>query len=249
KRVLHRATGDPLQPTAEDRRRGYVAFQRDYMQDVYYNDTPRKHEVGGPLCGSAFAGEYESLTLALCPLADLGKVQVTVSDLAGPAGTIPAAAIDTGFVSYRVSRVTMEGSVYTIRPRLVMPGGTVEMPKDTTRRFWLTVKTPADARPGVYKGVMTIASQHRGQAQIPIEFRVHRGTLDRVDVPAGPFGCTINTPWDNSDPAAAAHNVQLFLKSLRKLHDYGFTACSGIPSIAYHGFKAGRPVLDFSLAD
>ena len=40
KRVLHRASGDPLQPTAEDRRRGYVVFQRDYMQDVYYNDTP-----------------------------------------------------------------------------------------------------------------------------------------------------------------------------------------------------------------
>ena len=28
-------------PTAEDQRRGYVVFQRDYMQDVYYNDTPR----------------------------------------------------------------------------------------------------------------------------------------------------------------------------------------------------------------
>jgi hypothetical protein len=94
------------------------------MQDVYYNDTPLAAEIGLPLAGEAFAGEYEPLTLALVPLRDLGEVQVAVSDLTGPAGTIPASAIDVGFVSYRISRVTMQGSVYTIRPRLIMPGGT-----------------------------------------------------------------------------------------------------------------------------
>ena len=47
KRVLHRAGGDPLQPSDEDRRRGFVVFQRDFMQDVYYNDTPRKSEIAG----------------------------------------------------------------------------------------------------------------------------------------------------------------------------------------------------------
>lgn len=173
-------------------------------------------------------------------------MKVTASDLAGPAGTIPATAIDAGYVSYRISRVTMEGSVYTIRPRLVMPGDTVEMPKDITRRFWLTVKTPAAARPGLYKGFLAIEPQHGETARIPVEFLVHAGTLDEVDVPAGPFGCTINTPWDGRDPAAAARNRQMFRKSLGKIRAYGFTACSGIPSIAYHGFKAGRPVLDFS---
>ena len=45
KRVLPAPTGDPLQPTEEDRRRGFVVFQRDPMQDVSYNDTPS--EAGG----------------------------------------------------------------------------------------------------------------------------------------------------------------------------------------------------------
>ncbi|MGO9109079.1 MAG: zinc ribbon domain-containing protein [Thermoguttaceae bacterium] len=249
KRVLHRATGDPLQPTTEDRQRGYLVFQRNYMQEVYYNDRPRKEEIGRPLHGSAFAGEYEPLTMTLRPLANLGKVRVTASDLAGPAGTIPAAAIDMGYVSYRISRVTMDGAIYTIRPRLIMPGGTVEMPNDIARRFWLTVKTPIDAKPGLYKGFVAIEPQRCGAAQIPVEFHVRKGTLDPVDVPAGPWGCTINTPWDGGDPAAAAHNTQMFRKSLRKIREYGFTACSGIPTIAYRGFEAGRPVLDFSLAD
>ena len=33
------------------------------------------------------------------------------------------------------------------------------------------------------------------------------------------------------------------------MRDYGFTACSGLPSIAYRGFDQGKPVLDFTAAD
>ena len=33
------------------------------------------------------------------------------------------------------------------------------------------------------------------------------------------------------------------------MREYGFTTCSGLPSIAYRGFKDGKPVLDFTTAD
>lgn len=248
-RVLHRATGDPLQPTAEDRRRGYVVFHRDWMQDVYYNDTPRQDELGTRLAGEAFAGEYEPLTVALVPLQDLGEVAVTTRGLTGPAGTIPAGAIEIGYVSYRISRVTMQGSVYTIAPRLIMPRPSVAMPADITRRFWITVRTPADARPGVYTGTLTVTPQRGGVAEVPVTFRVRAGTLDPVDIPVGPWGHTISVPWPAGDPAAATQNEELTARSLRKMRAYGFTACSGIPTIAYRGFQAGRPVLDFGAAD
>jgi len=249
KRVLHRATGDPLRPTAADQQRGYVVFTRDYMQDVYYNDTPLREEIGKPLLGEAFAGEYEPLTLAVVPLKDLGKVTVTAGDLSGPAGKIPAAAIDVGFVSYRISRVTMEGSVYTISPRLIMPSNVVDMPRDITRRFWLTLKTPPDAQPGVYQGTITIRPQQGDATAVPVEFRVRKGTLDPLDIPAGPWGYTIGIPWYGDDPAAAAYNQDMAAKSLRKMREYGFTAFSGMPVIHYKGFKDGKPVLDFSAAD
>ena len=32
------------------------------MQDVYYNDTPLQAEIGKPVSGFGFAGEYEPLT-------------------------------------------------------------------------------------------------------------------------------------------------------------------------------------------
>ena len=33
------------------------------------------------------------------------------------------------------------------------------------------------------------------------------------------------------------------------MRDYGFTACSGLPSIAYQGLANGKPMLDFTAAD
>jgi len=183
------------------------------------------------------------------PLRDLGTVNVTVGDLTGPAATIPAAAIDLGYVSYRISRVTAEGTVYTITPRLIVPGGVVNMPQGLTRRFWLTVRTPTDAGPGVYKGTITIRADKGETRSVPLEFRVRAGRLDPVDIPAGPFGYAIGVPWFGEDPGAARYNQQMANKSLRKMRDYGFTTCSGLPSIAYRGFNRGKPVLDFKAAD
>ena len=249
KRVLPTPTGDTLQPTDEDRRRGFVVFQRDPMHDVSYNDAPWKREVSDLLNGEAFAGEYEPVTMAVVPLRNLGKVHVSIRRPDRPGSTIPASSIDLGFVSYRISRVTVEGTVYTIAPRLIMPGGVVDMPLGLTRRFWMTVRTPADARPGVYKGTITIRAEKGETARVPLKFRVRSGTLDPVDIPAGPFGYTIGIPWFSEDPAAASYNQQMVKKSLQKMRDYGFTACSGLPTIAYHGFDQGKPVLDFATAE
>ena len=249
KRVLHRATGDPLDPTDADRERGYVVFHRDAMQDVYYNDTPRMDEVGGPPAVRAFAGEHGTVTFSIVPLRDLGNVEVVAGGLVGAAGKVPAAAIDVGSVSYRISRVTMEGSVYTIRPRLIMPTGTVDAVKGMARRFWLTIRTPADVAPGLYRGTVSIRAERGGVCDVPIALSVLPGRLDAVDLPVGPWGHTIGIPWEGGDPDAAAWNSRTTLASLRKLRDYGFTSFSGLPLLTYRGFKDGKPDIDFSRGD
>jgi hypothetical protein len=249
KRVLPSPTGDPLQPSSADQSRGFVVFQRDIMRDVSYNDTPRRDEPGGVLRAEAFAGEYEPVTATIVPLRDLGRIELTAGDLTGPSGTIPAAAIDVGHVSYRLSRLTADGTVYTIMPRLIMPGGTVNMPERRARRFWFTVRTPPDAGPGIYNGMITVRMENRQAVELPVEFRVRAGRLDPVDIPAGPFGYTIRIPWPGDEPAAARYNREMVHKSLQKLRDYGFTTCSGLPTIVYQGFKEGKPALDFTAAD
>lgn len=247
RRVLHRPTGDPLAPSDADRARGYVLFSRDCMQEVYDNDTPRKEEVVGRLEADGFAGEYRPVTLGIVPLRDLGKVTVAAGALSGPAGTIPAEAVDVGWVSYRVTRVTMEGSVYTIAPRFVMPGNSVSCPREVARRFWLTVRTPADAKPGLYRGTVSVRAERGGAAEVPLEFTVRAGTLDPVDIPVGPWGHTIGIPWE--DAAAREWEDRVASRGLRKLREYGFTTFSGLPILTYRGFKDGKPVIDFSVGD
>jgi hypothetical protein len=247
KRVLHRPSGDPLAPSDADRARGYVLFSRDVMQEVYYNDTPRKEEIVVKLEADGFAGEYRPLTVGLVPLQDLGRVTVTAGALSGPAGTIPAEAVDVGWVSYRVTRVTMEGSVYTIAPRFVMPGNSTLCPRDVARRFWLTVRTPAGAKPGLYRGTVSLRAEKGGPAEVPVEFTVRSGALDPVDIPAGPWGHTIGIPWE--DAAAREWEDRVASRCLRKLREYGFTSFSGLPVLAYRGFKDGKPVIDFGAGD
>ena len=213
KRILARPSGAPLAPSVEDQARGYVAFSRDPMQEVSYNDTPKADERCNQLAAESFAGEYTPLTVALVPLKDLGPVTVSIGDLMGNGMTIPAGDIDVGFVSYRVMRVSMEGSVYTLGPRLIMPTNTVVCPQGVTRRFWCTIKTPADATPGIYKGELTVSTGKGAVARLPVVLRVRSGVLDPMNIPAGPWGYSISIPWVDNDPAAEAYANELSAKS------------------------------------
>ncbi|MBN2475284.1 MAG: hypothetical protein JXB62_11785 [Pirellulales bacterium] len=248
KRVLHRATGDAPLASRAERDRGFLLFSRDWMNDVYYNDRPLPGERVQELSGAAFAGELEPVTVSLLPLKDLGQTSLTASRLQGPGqASIPAEAMEVGSLPYRVSRVTMEGSVYTISPRLIVPGHSARIPEGVTRRFWLTVKVPADAAPGVYRGVVRIVTTLGGEQAVPLVFTVHKGTLDPVDTPVGPWGHTIDLPWEGGE--AAAWNRAMAEKSLGKLREYGFTTASGLPVITLRGFRDGAPDIDFSVGD
>ena len=247
KSVLPRPTGEAPTPTAEEKERGFVAFRRDWMKDVNVGDRPLPGERTEELAGSAFAGEYEPVTVSLLPLHDLGTVTATATDLRGPGTAIPAAAIDIGYVQHRVTRVTGEGSVYTIAPRYVIPRAAAAVPEGATRTFWLTVKVPADAAPGEYRGEVRLTPEHGGALALPLRFVVHKGALDPVDVPAGPFSHTIDLPWFEDETAQWNHDMAV--KSLKKLREYGFTTASGLPALSYHGFKNGAPQIDFSRGD
>jgi hypothetical protein len=248
KRVLPPPTGEPPQPTAAEKDRGFVTFVRDWMRDVHVGDRPLPGERADALAGSAFAGEYEPVTVSLLPLRDLGQVSVRVMDLQGPGGAlIPTSAIDVGHVQHRIARVTMEGSVYTIAPRQIMPRSTAAVPQGVTRTFWLTVRVPADAAAGVYRGQVQVKAERGGEQSLPLTFTVRKGTLDPVDVPVGPWGHTIDLPWIGEE--AAAWNDDLAVKSLRKLREYGFTTATGLPELTYQGFKGGVPRIDFTRGD
>jgi hypothetical protein len=219
------------------------------MRDVYDNDTPFGGERASELSAETFAGEQAPVTVSILPLRDLGRGTVAVSALHGASGAIPATAIDVGYVSYRITRVTPDGAVYTISPRLIQPQNAVDLPRGITRRFWLTVRVPAGTVPGVYSGAVTFAPQKGAPGRVPLRFTVRKGRLDAADIPAGPFGGAIGIPWFADDADTMAFDNEMTAKSRRALRERGFTMISGIPRIAYRGFANGAPVLDFSAAD
>lgn len=248
KRVLHVPSGEAPQPDEAEKRRGFVVFARDWMQDVYHNDRPLPGERIERLTASAFAGELEPLTISVLPLRDTGALTLTVTDLAGPGdASIAAKQIDIGYVQHRMTRVTGEGSVYRISPRSIISRATAPMPEGITRTFWLTVHVPPDAAAGVYRGQVRLRSEHGGGCTVPLELTVRKGTLDAVDVPVGPFGHTIDLPWYEEEAAEWDHDMAV--KSLRKLREYGFTTVTGLPIVTYKGSQNGTPQFDFTTAD
>jgi hypothetical protein len=248
KRVFSPPTGKTPMLRQADKDRGFIAFTRDWMEDVNVSDRPRPGERVDELTASAFAGEYEPVTLSLLPQRDLGRATLTVTDLHGPRNaTIPSSAIDVGHVQHRITRVTAEGSVYTITPRLILPRRSAEVPQGVTRTFWLTIKVPAGARAGLYRGKVNLKTERGGSLSVPLRFTVRKGTLDPVDIPAGPWSHTIDLPWYEEE--AATWNRAMAVKSLKKLREYGFTSASGLPVLTYRGFKDGAPQIDFSQGD
>ena len=77
--------------TPEEKHRGYVLFQRPIMEPVYPNTRPLAQERLERLVAFVTPGEFEPLTLGLCPVRDLQNLKVRCSSLTCEAGAIPAA--------------------------------------------------------------------------------------------------------------------------------------------------------------
>jgi hypothetical protein len=234
-------------PTAQEQANGYVTFVRDWMEDVPVNAIPRREEVNKPLDVFASLGEMEPVVFSVRALRDLGEAKVSVSNLISPMATLGPGAVQTGVISHRLNRVTMEGSVYTIAPRYVMPRDTAQLKKDTTTTFWLTLRVPQGARAGLYKGQVKLTIAGGKEQNLPFNVRVFGTPLDELDVPSGPWGSSIPLPWYEED--LGDYNRVMYRKSLAKLRDYGQTSFSGIPTLRITGWKDRKPEIDFSLAD
>ena len=107
-----------FQATEAEQKKGFVVFARDWMKEIPVNAIPRREETAREISLFASAGQQEPVVFSIYPLRDFGKVTATVSDLVGISGhaVISAAAFRAGVVSHRLTRVTGEGSVYTISP-------------------------------------------------------------------------------------------------------------------------------------
>ncbi|HYG77472.1 MAG TPA: glycoside hydrolase domain-containing protein [Planctomycetota bacterium] len=198
----------------------------------------------GKLARTGARGQRLSYTFAVRPKKDQeGEVRVSVTDLTGPAGSIPAANIETRYVHYATHR-GYNDIAYTIQPESLrkLPGS-LRMQANVTRQFWLTVKVPADAKPGTYSGQITL-SAWLDEKKIPISLEVLDLSLDEPDFRMGFYGTHIPSQFSKEQRTEAMRKLFMLIK------DYGMNCLSGGPNIPFSGFDAdGKPKLDFAACD
>jgi len=236
-----------FQPTAEEKAKGYALFVRDWMEDIPVNAVPRREEITNKLSIFASAGQLEPIVFSVTSFVDLGNVSVSCSNLSLSGALLPASAIQMGIVSHRLTRVTPEGSVYTIAPRLIMPRASATLKKGVTTTFWLTLHTPMRVKAGTYRGKITLTFANGRHEVLGLSARLFATPLDPLDVPAGPWGSSIDLPWYAED--LGDYNRRIYDKCLAKMREYGCTTFSGIPTIKIRGWKDGKPDIDFSAGD
>jgi hypothetical protein len=178
--------------------------------DVYVTDYTGKQVVGeetvlgkqktGDVSIFASPGEYEPFSFALQPKERLADVMIHSGPLSGPAGVIP---------KEDVAVQSAEGGHGTNR-MLFGLGHTWNMPGWSRELFWVTVHVPDEARPGVYRGKVTITSADTPVAEVAVELEVLPIHLEEP-----PFCIGWHYAWPE--------NVEVLRATLRDMREHGMT--------------------------
>lgn len=161
--------------TAVEKQVGYMLFQRPIMEPVYPNTKPLPYERLDALTAFGTPGEFEPVTFGVYPVRDLENFRVRVSSLQGEGGTIDSSHLTVRLANYwnmGYPRYTSRDT-YRRLPELLELVTVHSSPKGECQRWWIQVHVPEDAKPGVYKGNVTIWDDGFDQAvEIPLTFQV-----------------------------------------------------------------------------
>jgi len=170
----------PPESSAEDRARGFIVFNRNYLDLMPPSYRPSPAETRKPFALAAARGEYEPISVGVYALESINGLRVQPSELRSAAG----ARIGKGDVDVRVVRYLVKRSHYGLHDRALVPtylerGDTLRVAKESVGQFWLTVRVPSDATPGEYRGTLRVTrSDGRGEARVPVTLRVYPFALD-----------------------------------------------------------------------
>lgn len=168
----HVEQNPPLRPTPRQQQRGFVFFARDSVAPVYPNTVPLAAEVERAIRAFATPGEYEPLTFGVYPLRKVPRLTADVTDLVAAGGArIGRDAMTLRIARYRVNRTAWAGGLRCrTEPELLERAHPVDV--EETALFWLTVHIPTGAKPGVYRGHVTLGTAEAQSAQVPLSLRV-----------------------------------------------------------------------------
>ena len=189
KKLISEHPGRDFLLFGEDRTR---SIRMDRIPAVWvYNDKVDKYT------GDALRNEYYTFQIGVYPVKqDLKNIKVSFSDLKNEKGDlIPS----TEFTCFNTEGTDWEGNRFE---------KTVDVRSGKVQALWIGVKIPADARPGLYKGVVTV-KPGEGKAE---EVKVSIDVKDEVMEASGdndPYRMTrlrwLNSTLDADDGIVAPY--------------------------------------------
>ena len=129
--------------------------------DKIYRTTLYKGDLEAPISIALAGREYESFQLVVIPFwTKLESVKVTLGELKGPAGTIPAENLSFSTVDYvRLKGVDANHPTLNIyEPDILWPGKPFDVEKGMVKSVYVDVHCPPGTPPGDYAGTVSIQS-------------------------------------------------------------------------------------------
>ena len=168
-------TNPEIVPTEMEKKLGFIVFGRPITETVYPQSIPLPDERISSLSAFGTPGEFEPVTFSIYPLKNLKDIRVDTSALNSDKNLIPSENIDTRLVVYRninYPHYSVPG-IYRRMPELLEKVTLNNAPAKECQRYWLKIKVPGNATPGLYHGTVNISYKGLGKVlSIPLRFRV-----------------------------------------------------------------------------
>lgn len=179
--------------------RGYTHFVSHYTDLVYPSTAPEAGQIHRRLNFSSTPGEYEPATFSIRALQNLSGINaVMAGDLVGPDGaTIGVENVDVRSVRYMPRRVWAEPR-YIQTPTALERRFNLNVAADTTQQFWVTIKTPRNAAPGLYEGTLQIGVDGTDNLEMRIRLQVQPFTLDPTSTAHGMYYTPVDLEHGNA---------------------------------------------------
>lgn len=174
----------------------------------------------GTLRLKAWKGERVNAQAVLWTQKELEGAEIAVSELKNGSSVIPASAVNTYFVRYVMTDELNKDGSGGCGPRENKAEWDSSMVADvldivrvrevqarSTQPVWLNVWVPADARPGKYKGTLTVSGKNFEAMKLPFEIEVVNRTLPEPQKWA--FHLDL---WQNPYAVARYYQVPLWSK-------------------------------------
>lgn len=160
-------------PSSSESKKGFIAYPSHSLKMSFEYSRPDSTRLSTI---EAFAAQGELIPITFCvyALRDIAGVRLEISDLKQKDGSrISAKCMNQYIVKYLTKRFMYQKPQHLLNAPTYITSldNPVSISADRSEKFWLNFRSPKDAKPGVYKGTITIRTQKATQ-KIPLYIRI-----------------------------------------------------------------------------